>query len=510
MQTANYPDASPPRGVPAASAPAPHPNGTSGSPSPTVLVVSPDRTVARRVRRALVPDPQALAVHAVAGLPAARGALHAGPVAAIVLDATGELPDFAPLAALRAEAPAVPIVALLTGEDPARHAAVRAAGALDTLPAARAGGELLRRSLHYVVAQAAAVAALEAGRRDAEALRESRERYRQMFERNQAIKLLIDPESGLIVDANPAAARFYGYPREVLTRMRITDLNTLPAGAIAGEMSRALQEERNYFHFRHRLASGQVRDVEVDTSPLEIQGRLLLYSIVHDISDRKRAETELLQERYLLHTLMNHLPDSIYFKDRASRFVRVNRAVAARFGLPDPAEAVDRADADFFAPEHARDALADEQAIMESGEPILNKVERETWPDGHETWVATSKLPLRDADGRIVGTFGISSDITERRQAEEAIRSLNAELEARVRDRTAALESLNRELAVEVAERTRAEAALHTRALQQAAIAALGQDALAGADLPDLFARATSLVAQTLDVEYCKVLELRL
>jgi PAS domain S-box-containing protein len=125
------------------------------------------------------------------------------------------------------------------------------------------------------------------------ALQESEACYRQMFERNRAVKLLIDPETGAIMDANPAAAAFYGYPLIALRRMQITDINTLPPDQVAQEMQRALAEERPYFLFRHRLASGAVRHVEVHSSPLELGGRRLLYSIVHDITERCQAEQAL-------------------------------------------------------------------------------------------------------------------------------------------------------------------------------------------------------------------------
>lgn len=117
---------------------------------------------------------------------------------------------------------------------------------------------------------------------------------------------------------------------------------------------------------------------------------------------------------------MDNLPDRIYFKDRASRFTRINLADAKSFGLAHPAEAVGKTDFDFFTAEHAQEAYNDEQEIIRTGQPVVDKEEKETWPDGRVTWVSTTKMPLRDAHGNIVGTFGVSHDITERRQAEKA------------------------------------------------------------------------------------------
>ncbi len=135
------------------------------------------------------------------------------------------------------------------------------------------------------------------------------------------------------------------------------------------------------------------------------------------------ANEELQQERALLHALMDHVPFSIYFKDEASRFIRVNRALARVFGLSEPAEAIGWTDADFFGPEHALRARADEEEILRTGQPLIDREEKETWPDGHVTWALTTKMPLYDPEGRIVGTFGISRDITQQRRVEQAMRA---------------------------------------------------------------------------------------
>lgn len=150
-----------------------------------------------------------------------------------------------------------------------------------------------------------------------------------------------------------------------------------------------------------------------------------------DVTEKKRAEAAFKHERFLMQTLLENLPDSIYFKDVDSRFLKINKALANRFGLSDPQAAVGRTDKDFFTQEHAEQAIADERYLMQTMQPVIEKEERETWPDGHRTWVSTSKFPLRDENGVIVGTFGISRDITERKLADERFRlvveaSLNA------------------------------------------------------------------------------------
>ncbi|MBN2393115.1 MAG: GAF domain-containing protein, partial [Anaerolineae bacterium] len=123
-------------------------------------------------------------------------------------------------------------------------------------------------------------------------------------------------------------------------------------------------------------------------------------------------------EQYLMNTLMDNIPDTIYFKDRESRFLRASRSQTERFGLSDPADIIGTSDFDYFTEDHARPAYEDEQRIIRTGEPLLGLEERETWEDRPDTWVATTKMAMRDREGNIIGTFGISSDITERKTAE--------------------------------------------------------------------------------------------
>jgi diguanylate cyclase (GGDEF)-like protein/PAS domain S-box-containing protein len=130
---------------------------------------------------------------------------------------------------------------------------------------------------------------------------------------------------------------------------------------------------------------------------------------------------QLEDEIFLLETLMDNVPDGIYFKDRESRFTRINQCQAVRLGVASPAHAIGRNDFDFFTDEHASQALRDEQEIISTGRPLVNVEEKETLTTGEVRWVSTTKLPLRDRQGNIVGTCGISRDITERKQVEEQL-----------------------------------------------------------------------------------------
>ncbi|MFQ5809042.1 MAG: PAS domain-containing protein [Armatimonadota bacterium] len=143
---------------------------------------------------------------------------------------------------------------------------------------------------------------------------------------------------------------------------------------------------------------------------------------------RKRAEESLRHERDLLHALMDNIPDTIYFKDAESRFTRINTAHAEVLGLDDPEEAVGKTDFDFFPADQAQDAFRDEQRIVATGEPLLNKIEDRRSPDKGERWVMSTKVPLTDEEGQVTGIVGVSRDITERMRAEERLRQTAEEL----------------------------------------------------------------------------------
>ncbi|MFW6146131.1 MAG: PAS domain S-box protein [Planctomycetota bacterium] len=128
-----------------------------------------------------------------------------------------------------------------------------------------------------------------------EALRESEQRYRSLFNNNHAVMLLLDPAAGQIADANPAAVAFYGYSAERLKTMRITEINALPDEEVRRRMRQAREGRRRSFRFAHRLASGEVRNVQVYSGPINVRGRQLIYSIIHDVTDQVRAEEELQQ-----------------------------------------------------------------------------------------------------------------------------------------------------------------------------------------------------------------------
>jgi two-component system, cell cycle sensor histidine kinase and response regulator CckA len=176
------------------------------------------------------------------------------------------------------------------------------------------------------------------------ALRESEARYRTLFENNHTVMLVVDPDSGAIVDANPAATTFYGWSRDELVRKAIAEINTLTPDQIRAEMHAARAESRNCFLFRHRRADGTVRDVEVYSSPVGIGGHTLLYSIVLDVTDRHRAEERIRRLNRTLAVLsdinqaiVRERDMTILHRDACRIAVEKGGFLMAWIGLLDPA-----------------------------------------------------------------------------------------------------------------------------------------------------------------------------
>ncbi len=165
-------------------------------------------------------------------------------------------------------------------------------------------------------------------RKKEEALSESERRYRQMFDNNRAVKLVLDPSAGTIVDVNRAAVEFYGYSRSELCSMKLSELNTLPEQEIRAEMQRAAKRMQSYFEFKHRLANGDIRDVEVYSGPFESEGRTFLYSIISDVTEKHHAESLLRIQAAAMESSI----DGIAVVDASGNVAYVNHSFQNLYG----------------------------------------------------------------------------------------------------------------------------------------------------------------------------------
>jgi PAS domain S-box-containing protein len=251
--------------------------------------------------------------------------------------------------------------------------------------------------------------------------------FRLMFEKHSAIMLLIELETGAILDANRAAVEFYGYPKSKLCGMFIQEINTLAPEQVAVERQKAFNEERNYFIFPHKLANGEERTVEVHSSPIAFQNKHALFSVIHDITERKQAEEALRESQVMLNMVLDTVPQAIFWKDVESRYIGCNRVFAITAGLDEPAQVAGKTDYDLpWPPEEADAYRADDREVIQNNRSKRHIIEPLQQADGTRIWIDTSKIPLLDENGQPFGILGIYDDITERKQAEAALRESEA------------------------------------------------------------------------------------
>ncbi|MEM9365067.1 MAG: PAS domain-containing protein [Planctomycetota bacterium] len=240
------------------------------------------------------------------------------------------------------------------------------------------------------------------------------------------ISMLIKSSDGRRVYANRAYLRWREVNWEDVAGKTDGDLFPPSIARLYQRDDERVMESRQPLHDIEKTQDGQgtVRWIERVKSPIEDgNGKLLGVQVMFwDVTDRVAADEAARFEQSLLTTLLDNIPDSIYFKDRDSRFLRVSSAMAEKFGLTDAEEVHGQSDADIFTPHHAEAAREDELHVIETGEPLVGRVERETWPDKDDTWCLTTKMPLRNDAGEIIGTFGLSRDITSLKRTEAALR----------------------------------------------------------------------------------------
>ncbi|GAB4429056.1 MAG: hypothetical protein Kow0031_09480 [Anaerolineae bacterium] len=259
------------------------------------------------------------------------------------------------------------------------------------------------------------------------ALQVSERRYQQIFETNQAIKLIIDPESGRIVDANPAALKFYGYDAATLAQMPIWRLNTLPETEVRRAMALARSGEQPFFSFQHRLASGEIRQVEVYSGPVETPGGQLLYSIIHDVTDRHQAEATVSNLTTMLNESQRIAKTGSYETDLLTGTWVGSDSFIEIFGLPHKKKYTVE---EFQAIVHPDDF---DEVMAYFGHCLANQMNfdyeyRCLRSDGKVIYVSSRSKVYYGPDGTPLKIIGIKQDITERKLAEEALWSSETRL----------------------------------------------------------------------------------
>jgi PAS domain S-box-containing protein len=263
----------------------------------------------------------------------------------------------------------------------------------------------------------------EKQRRDRTALAESEARFRTMMEQ-AADAVFVRDESGRILDVNRKACQSLGYTREELLAMNIWEID--PDAFQAGKQdlwSRVLAGENFTFESHQKRKDGSTFPVEVTLGSVRLPLGPAVLALGRDITDRKRVEASLKESRRMLLSVLDTIPVRVFWKDTEGRYLGCNRTFACDAGFDSPEALIGKDDYDMAWENQADLYRADDRQVITSGVPKLQYEEPQTTPAGTQLWLRTSKILLRDLEGRIIGILGTYEDITERKQAEETLRT---------------------------------------------------------------------------------------
>lgn len=251
-------------------------------------------------------------------------------------------------------------------------------------------------------------------------LLERKQQYHALFEQNQSVMLLVDSVSGEIVDGNPAASRFYGYERQELIGKKLFEINTSPVEEIKAALRQAQQSHGKQFQFKHRLANRELRDVEVFSSPMVVSGRSVLCSIVHDISERLKAEHELASQRDFLQSVIDGVVEPLMVIAPDFKVMLMNKAATDEAMIEDfehktyLCHQVSHASEE---PCHGDDHPCPVLRVQQTGKPVI-MVHNHVLPDGRRKIVELNASPLWNPDGSLMAVIEGARDITDRLQVE--------------------------------------------------------------------------------------------
>ena len=257
-------------------------------------------------------------------------------------------------------------------------------------------------------------------------LRQSEEKVRKSCEKYK-IAYMNSPDAininrlsdGMYVSVNDGFTKILGYTENDAIGRSSLEMNIWVNPEDRENLVKELESGGNVKDYEADFLSktGNIVPGLLSASLIDLDGVPHILTVVRDITASKKAEEALAKEQFLINSLMNNLSDHVYFKDLNSKFIRTNKSHAISFGLSDPEHVIGKSDFDFFTEKAANQAFEDEQAIIKTGQSIL-KEEKLTRKDCSDVWFSAMKMPLRDNDGKIIGTFGISRDITGRKRSE--------------------------------------------------------------------------------------------
>jgi len=258
-------------------------------------------------------------------------------------------------------------------------------------------------------------------------LAESESRYQSLFENNHAVMLLIDPVSGAVVDANPSACAYYGWTREEIRQKRMHEINTLPPDAVKAAMETATTRRATTFNFRHRLADGHIREVEVNAGPIRLMGRELLYSVIIDVTDRLEAQHRLIESETRFRQLVEHAPSGVFVQTDGV-FAYANPQARSFLGADTPEALIGTAALDRVAI-HDRDrarARIHDLNVNRRAAPLVEETMLRL--DGEAFLAEVAAVPVA-WDGK-EGALVFFRDITERKRDEERLRLGEARMQS--------------------------------------------------------------------------------
>jgi two-component system cell cycle sensor histidine kinase/response regulator CckA len=247
--------------------------------------------------------------------------------------------------------------------------------------------------------------------------------YRFVFDAHPAPMWVMEAETLRFLAVNNAVVARYGYSREELLNLTVCDvLPPVAAEQLADELAWGGPEPHEPQAWEHRTKAGALLPLEVTISGFEHSGRPAWLVVGTETTDRRRAEVALRESEERLRNVLAHIPCGVFWKDRASIYLGCNDRVARDCGLMVAGEVVGLTDDNLLNPEEAEISRESDRQVIDTGEPLLDAEETRTLASGTKASVLTSRVPLRDASGRVVGVLGVYQDMTERKRLESQLR----------------------------------------------------------------------------------------